>query len=72
MENKNHRVVYHLGGGVEAVAIVEAESKKEAATGLDKNEIIEFIGENETYFQFKLEDVKMVSVEEIEDTNTDK
>lgn len=53
-----------MGHGVEAVKIVEAGSKKEAATGLDKDEILEFIGENETYYQFYLHDVKMVSVQE--------
>lgn len=45
---------------------MEAESKKEAASGLDKEELKEFIGENDTYYQFKLEEVKMVSVQEIE------
>lgn len=64
-ENKRFRVIYHLGQGVEAVKIVEAESKKEAASGLDKEELKDFIGENDTYFQFHLEDVKMVSVQEV-------
>lgn len=63
-EKKSYRVIYHLGQGVEAVGIVEAESPKEAACGLDKKEMKEFLGENDTYFQFRMEEVKMVSVEE--------
>lgn len=61
---KKYRVVFHLGQGVEAVQIIEAESPKEAATILDKEGLKEFHGENGTYFQFRLEDVKMVSVQE--------
>lgn len=63
-EIKNYRVVYHLGQGVEAVQIVEAESHKEAACGLDKEEMKDFLGENDTFFQFRMEEVKMVSVKE--------
>lgn len=65
-ETKKYRVVFHLGQGVEAVQIIEAGSHKEAATILDKVELKEFIGENDTYYQFKLEEVKMVSVQETE------
>jgi hypothetical protein len=65
-ETKNYRVVYHLGEGVEAAQIIEAGSHKEASTILDKDGLKEFLGENETYFQFKLEEVKMISVHEVE------
>ncbi|RLQ91480.1 hypothetical protein [Planomicrobium sp. Y74] len=63
-ETKNYRVIYHLGQGVEAVQIVEAGSPKEAACGLDKKEMKDFLGENDTHFQFRMEEVKMVSVKE--------
>lgn len=63
-ENKNYRVIYHLGQGVEAVQIVAAKSPKEAASGLDNEEMKDFLGENDTFFQFRMEEVKMVSVKE--------
>lgn len=65
-ETRKYRVVYHLGQGVEAAQIVEAGSHKEASTILDKEGLKEFLGENETYYQFKLEEVKMISVQEAE------
>ncbi|MGM0897966.1 MAG: hypothetical protein ACQEV0_08700 [Bacillota bacterium] len=59
---KKFRVVYHFGGGVEAVSTVEAGSQKEAVSGLDADDFREFIGDNDTYYQFKMSEVKMVSV----------
>lgn len=63
-KSKNYRVVYHLGGGAEAAIVVEAGSPKEAASGLDSDSMLEFTGENNTFFQFRMSEVKMVSVTE--------
>lgn len=64
-ETKNYRVVYHFGGGAEASIVVEAGSQKEAVSGINTEDIREFIGENDTYFQFRMSEVKMVSVSEV-------
>lgn len=62
--SKKYRVVYHLGGDVEAVNIVQANTEKEAACNINAAGLKEFIGESEKYFKFNMEDVKMISVKE--------
>ena len=64
---KKFRVVYHFGAGVEAVSTVEADTPKQAVSGLDADDFREFIGDNHTYYQFKMNEVKMVSVTEVTD-----
>lgn len=64
---KKFRVVYHFGGGVEAVSTVEADTPKQAVSGLDADDFREFVGDNDTYYQFKMDEVKMVSVAEVKD-----
>lgn len=64
-QTKKYRVVYHLGSGVEAAIVVEAGSPKEAASGLDSDSMLEFTGENNTFFQFRMSEVKMVSATEM-------
>ena len=66
--NKEYHVVYHLGGGIEAVEIVLANTEKEAACNIDAEGVKEFIGENDKFFKFKMEDVKMISVKEQKNT----
>lgn len=67
---KQYRVIYHLGGGVEAVDIVQADTAKEAACNLDCGETKTFTGENDVFFKFQMEAVKMISVEEYDETES--
>lgn len=62
---KKFRVVYHFGAGVEAISTVEANTPKQAVSGLDADDFREFIGDHNTYYQFKMSEVKMVSVTEV-------
>ncbi|AQQ52167.1 hypothetical protein [Planococcus lenghuensis] len=67
---KQYRVIYHLGGEVKAVDLVKADTAKEAACNLDCGETKTFIGENNVFYKFRMEDVKMISVEKLEDDNS--
>ncbi|MFP3359679.1 hypothetical protein R0K17_20345 [Planococcus sp. SIMBA_143] len=56
-----------MGAGVEAVSTVEADPPKQAVSGLDADAFREFIGDNDTYYQFKMDEAKMVSATEVTD-----